>query len=1268
MKKYLLLASFLLFTAVSVFSQTTMTIESVSASAGAVEIPINVENFNNVGAISIKMNYDTALLTFDGIANEPAGMTANATGGVLSLSWFDMTASSPINISSGKLLDLQFTFAGGGIANVTFIPVETEIADSDGNPIATTLVNGGVSETSTIIGLGLGSLINPDTSAVTIPLNVTNFDNVGAVSIKINYDAGVLTFDSISVAPDPNFTANASGGVLTISWFDLTGSTPLDLGDTLLLNINFTFLGGFTDLTFNTALTEISNADGNPFALSYTNGEVGSIIAVSLPEMPVESTDVDVTIPISVLQFDDVGAISLKIQYNAAALTFQNVTSDHATFAVNSVLGELSISWFDITGNTPISIPEGVLADLHFHYNAGSSGLNFNVAESEIANGIGTPLTIVYTNGTIFYNVTATIDPIADVTANVGDNVAYTLVVNNPNNNGLTWSFESMPDNATFNESTYEFDWTTTGIYAGENNIVYTITDQFGRESSATSKITVMEDTVYTVTEEATGGYLDNPWLFNYLSAAGSVTVEDSTASAWGSYVVNFSDSGYTGLVHPRELWLSNYTVEADVHLIGPPAAEAALYSGLAIRMEGTQFQYYRFVYRNSSSSSHGQLRLQGYDGASWHISKYWNPGVDFTAIETGWNHMKAKIDNGQIQCYINGELLPGGPYVDDDPFLPIGYPGIYVYNGPGGTILFDNFEVNATSVPAQPVKTIAEIQGGVDASPYVDVAVQTSGTVTGIDGNGYYIQDADGAWNGIYVYDYGRDPARGDNVTVTAFVDEYYDKTELLDVAEYALNSSGNPEPNAAVIASADFGEPYEGVLITIENAMVLADLGYGEWQIDDGSGPSVVDDGFYKDFEPDSGDVYTFTGIGDYSYGAYKMQPRDLADIVTIRRHEDYLALDHTPGDLIASAYNNGRLGNGPTVGSGLSWKTVDGLWRGGLTYGTSGAGYANGQTHNYSVGYFDMVNIYSNFTDGFTVEDVNGVIFDQVSTATITDADATTPYGLTVHQKTYSKTGDPVVYVRYGFENTTGTDVADLYSGIFMDFDIGSYTTNGGGVSLSEHLVYEFETGTSAPYFGVAAIDGMDGAMVTPTDIDDLDALRTAVFGYISNIDETDPGDGDQRSWIGTYVGNVAAGETEWVTFALVAGDDLFGVRDNANNAFQLAKVAGWTDINVGVDEAGIIPEEFSITQNYPNPFNPTTQIKFGLPSQSHVKVTVFNLLGEVVTTLVNSDMAAGYHEIQFNASNISSGVYFYSIEASSIDGAKSFLTVKKMMLLK
>jgi hypothetical protein len=94
---------------------------------------------------------------------------------------------------------------------------------------------------------------------------------------------------------------------------------------------------------------------------------------------------------------------------------------------------------------------------------------------------------------------------------------------------------------------------------------------------------------------------------------------------------------------------------------------------------------------------------------------------------------------------------------------------------------------------------------------------------------------------------------------------------------------------------------------------------------------------------------------------------------------------------------------------------------------------------------------------------------------------------------------------------------------------------------------------------------------------------------------------------------------------------------------------------------------IPTDFSISQNYPNPFNPSTTIKFGLPVESKVTINLFNTLGERVAQIANSDFAAGNQRIDFNASNLSSGVYFYTIEAIGVDGT-NFVSSKKMMLMK
>jgi photosystem II stability/assembly factor-like uncharacterized protein len=94
----------------------------------------------------------------------------------------------------------------------------------------------------------------------------------------------------------------------------------------------------------------------------------------------------------------------------------------------------------------------------------------------------------------------------------------------------------------------------------------------------------------------------------------------------------------------------------------------------------------------------------------------------------------------------------------------------------------------------------------------------------------------------------------------------------------------------------------------------------------------------------------------------------------------------------------------------------------------------------------------------------------------------------------------------------------------------------------------------------------------------------------------------------------------------------------------------------------------PVTFTLSQNYPNPFNPTTSIKYSIAEQSKVTLNVFNLIGEKVAVLVNTQQDAGYHQINFNAGNLSSGVYFFTINAESLNSGKKYNETKKMMLLK
>jgi len=99
-------------------------------------------------------------------------------------------------------------------------------------------------------------------------------------------------------------------------------------------------------------------------------------------------------------------------------------------------------------------------------------------------------------------------------------------------------------------------------------------------------------------------------------------------------------------------------------------------------------------------------------------------------------------------------------------------------------------------------------------------------------------------------------------------------------------------------------------------------------------------------------------------------------------------------------------------------------------------------------------------------------------------------------------------------------------------------------------------------------------------------------------------------------------------------------------------------GYTD----VEEVTVTPKVFELSQNYPNPFNPTTVIQYSIPMNEFVTLRVYDVLGREVQTLVNKEQSAGVYNVEFNASKLTSGVYFYRIEAGK------FVAVKKLLLLK
>ncbi|RKY99466.1 MAG: hypothetical protein DRQ13_02200, partial [Ignavibacteriae bacterium] len=95
---------------------------------------------------------------------------------------------------------------------------------------------------------------------------------------------------------------------------------------------------------------------------------------------------------------------------------------------------------------------------------------------------------------------------------------------------------------------------------------------------------------------------------------------------------------------------------------------------------------------------------------------------------------------------------------------------------------------------------------------------------------------------------------------------------------------------------------------------------------------------------------------------------------------------------------------------------------------------------------------------------------------------------------------------------------------------------------------------------------------------------------------------------------------------------------------------------------INPKNILPAEYALEQNFPNPFNPTTKIKYSIPQPANVVIKVYDVLGNEIATLVNEEKPVGSFEVEFDASKLVSGIYFYRLQAGN------YVETKKMILIK
>ena len=261
--------------------------------------------------------------------------------------------------------------------------------------------------------------------------------------------------------------------------------------------------------------------------------------------------------------------------------------------------------------------------------------------------------------------------------------------------------------------------------------------------------------------------------------------------------------------------------------------------------------------------------------------------------------------------------------------------------------------------------------------------------------------------------------------------------------------------------------------------------------------------------------------------------------------------------------------------------------------------------------------------------------------------------------------ANTGDVLTYSATGLPTGATVSAAGKFSwtpdytqGRSAPYSVKFTVTDKAGLSASVTAAIKINNVNRAPEFTSEIPSGATATVHIATN---------PVVSYSWDFAAEDP-DGDALTY--SLVANPAGssitsdGQFSWVATSDQAGKSFVitvEVTDGSLTATSTQVVAVNSTV-VGVTEEENVPTEYTLMQNYPNPFNPSTSIKFGIPNESHVKLTVFNILGQEVAVLVDREMSAGYHKVNFNASKLNTGMYMYKIEASN------FVSVKKMLLVK
>ncbi|MCF8372720.1 MAG: lamin tail domain-containing protein [Bacteroidales bacterium] len=643
-----------------------------------------------------------------------------------------------------------------------------------------------------------------------------------------------------------------------------------------------------------------------------------------------------------------------------------------------------------------------------------------------------------------------------------------------------------------------------------------------------------------------------------------------------------------------------------------------------------------------------------------------WSTGDNLTDID-GDMIYTITFDSVAVGTIFEFKFRINGSWSDLTAEFPYGGPA-RVYNVQDGVNEVDYWY---NDVQPAPVVTIHDIQYTTDPSgdsPYKGGLVVTSGVVTATLSSGYFIQNGIGMWNGVYVYDNTNTPAMGDHITIKALVDEYFNLTELKDITEFTINSSGNTLPPAAIASTLILSseEAYEGVLVKAVSAICTnpAINNYGEWEINDGTGPAVVDDRIYS-FTADSAHMYDITGVMYFSFGYTQLLPRSANDIQDVTQTYDVQTLSLVSGWSIFSTYIDPFEPLLDSIFNSIISQVRIIKDGNGLVFWPQFNLNAIG---NITIGYGYQINMLS----AQTLDITGTAIVPETTPFTIvqgwsmigylrnTPANMVTLFSPIVADIIIIKNGNGLVYWPLWGLNAIGNMIpGEGYQSNLTQANLYTYPANGPLSQTSKSTVNPLifnntiNTGSNMtlgiPVSAWEQIPSTGSEIGVYNQAGELcgssvftgDNLAVAIWGDDELTPETEAMQEGETFSIKVWDKQTNQ-ESNVVVEAWETGNDLFG-----KNAIAVV---------------GSLSMESSVLQNFPNPATTYTEIEFSISEDGHASLTIYNILGEQLAMPVNQTLASGTHKVLVNTEAYRPGVYFYSLKTSKSTVTKSMQVIK------